>query len=134
MSQPAAEPRTGRPTLGRLLRSFGVAGAGFGQAWRTQPNLRLETCIGAAAILAALALRAPAAPIALACTLVIALELLNSAIEAVVDLASPDFHPLAGAAKDLAAAAVLIAAVGAVVVGIVVLGPPLLALVSPGAG
>lgn len=111
----------------RLVRSFSVAGTGFRQAWRTQPNLRLEALIGVVAIGLAAWLRAPAAPIALACTLVLALELLNSAIEAVVDLASPEYHPLAGAAKDLAAAAVLTAAVGATVVGLVVLGPPLLA-------
>jgi len=110
----------------RLVRSFAVAGAGFRQAWRTQPNLRLEAFIGAVAILLAAWLRVPAAPIALACTLVLALELLNSAIELVVDLASPHYHPVAGAAKDLAAAAVLTAAVGATIVGLIVLGPPLL--------
>jgi len=110
----------------RLLRSFAVAGAGFRQAWRTQPNLRLEAFIGVLAVLVASWLRAPAAPIVLACTLVLSLELLNSSIEAVVDLASPDFHPLAGAAKDLAAAAVLTSAIGAAIVGLVVLGPPLL--------
>jgi diacylglycerol kinase (ATP) len=119
--------RPGPTSNRRLVRSFSVAGAGFSQAWRTQPNLRLEALIGVLAILLAAVLRAPAAPIALACTLVLALELLNSAIEAVVDLASPEYHPVAGAAKDLAAAAVLTAAVGATVVGLIVLGPPLLA-------
>jgi len=114
------------PAGKRLLRSFAVAGAGFRQAWRTQPNLRLEAFIGVLAVLVASWLRAPAAPIVLACTLVLSLELLNSSIEAVVDLASPDFHPLAGAAKDLAAAAVLTSAIGAAIVGLVVLGPPLL--------
>lgn len=115
------------PTSKRILRSFAVAAAGLRQAWRTQPNLRLEAFIGVLAVLLAAWLRAPAAPIVLACTLVLSLELLNSAIEAVVDLASPEFHPLAGTAKDLAAAAVLTAAVGAAVVGLVVLGPPLVA-------
>ena len=50
----------------------------------------------------------------------------NSAIEAAVDLASPQRHPLAKVAKDLAAATVLIAAFASVVVGLLVLGPPLL--------
>lgn len=117
--------RPGPTANNRLIRSFSVAGAGFRQAWRTQPNLRLEALIGVAAILLAAWLRAPAAPIALACTVVLALELLNSAVESVVDLASPEYHPLAGTAKDLAAAAVLTAAVGATVVGLIVLGPPL---------
>lgn len=128
--------RPGPASNRRLVRSFSVAGAGFRQAWRTQPNLRLEALIGVLAISLAAWLRAPAAPIVLACTLVLALELLNSAIESVVDLASPDYHPVAGAAKDLAAAAVLTAAVGATVVGVIVLGPPLLEelrrLIGPG--
>lgn len=118
----------------RLIRSFAVAGSGFRQAWRTQPNLRLEALIGLIALLLAAWLRAPAAPIALVCFLVIALELLNSSIEAVVDLVSPDIHPLAGAAKDLAAAAVLTSAVGATVVGLIVLGPPLVRVLRGWAG
>ncbi|HEX7038840.1 MAG TPA: diacylglycerol kinase [Trueperaceae bacterium] len=110
----------------RLGRSFAVAGAGLARAWATQPNLRIEAAIGLAALVAAAWLRAPAAPIVLASALVLALELTNSAVEAVVDLASPDHQPLAGTAKDLAAAAVLTASIGAVLVGLVVLGPPLL--------
>jgi diacylglycerol kinase len=52
-------------------------------------------------------------------------EALNTAIEIVVDLASPAVHPLAGRAKDVAAGAVLISACGAVVVGILVFAPHL---------
>jgi diacylglycerol kinase (ATP) len=50
-------------------------------------------------------------------------ELVNTAIEALTDLASPAYHPLAGKAKDVAAGAVLLAALGAVVVGVLVFGP-----------
>ncbi|HZJ09350.1 MAG TPA: diacylglycerol kinase family protein [Trueperaceae bacterium] len=121
----------------RLRRSFAVAGSGLSRAWATQPNLRLEAFIGVCALALAAWLRAPAAPIALACILVLSLELMNSAVETIIDLVSPDPHPLAGRAKDLAAAAVLISAVGAVIVGLIVLGPPLLGrlgLVIPGPG
>lgn len=52
-------------------------------------------------------------------------EFLNTAIESVVDLASPDVHPLAKAGKDVGAAAVLVAAIVAVIVGLLILGPPL---------
>jgi diacylglycerol kinase len=52
-------------------------------------------------------------------------EFLNTAIEAVVDLASPQKHPLAKVGKDVGAAAVLIAALAAVLVGLLILGPPL---------
>jgi diacylglycerol kinase len=53
-------------------------------------------------------------------------EFLNTALEIVVDLASPDLHPLARVGKDVGAAAVLIAALSAVAIGVLLLGPPLL--------
>lgn len=61
--------------------------------------------------------------LALAVTLVLVAELVNTALEAVVDMISPDFHPLARRAKDVAAGAVLVASVGAVVIGYVALSP-----------
>jgi undecaprenol kinase len=72
-------------------------------------------------VVAGLVLRLPAAAWAivfLAIALVVAAELLNSAVEAVVDLVSPEDHPLAKRAKDVAAAAVLVAVGGAVAAGI----------------
>jgi diacylglycerol kinase len=50
-------------------------------------------------------------------------EALNTAFEFLTDVASPEFHPLAGKAKDVAAGAVLIAAIGAVVIGLIIIGP-----------
>ena len=55
---------------------------------------------------------------------------MNTALEAVVDLASPNRHPLAGVGKDVGAAAVLIAALASVVIGLLILGPPLWGQVS----
>lgn len=80
---------------------------------------------GVLATVLAAALRVPLAPIVLCCALVLSLELVNTALEAVVDLVSPQFHPLAKVAKDAAAAAVLVASVGALGVGAVLLGPAL---------
>jgi diacylglycerol kinase len=57
-------------------------------------------------------------------------EFINTALEAVVDLASPDLHPLAKVGKDVAAAAVLVGAITAVLVGLLILGPPLWGRVS----
>jgi diacylglycerol kinase len=57
--------------------------------------------------------------------MVFAAEFVNTAIEAVVDLASPQKHPLAKVGKDVGAAAVLIAALAAVLIGLLILGPPL---------
>jgi diacylglycerol kinase len=56
-------------------------------------------------------------------------EFINTALEAIVDLASPQIHPLAKIGKDVGAAAVLIAAIAAVIVGLLILGPPFLAKV-----
>jgi diacylglycerol kinase len=53
-------------------------------------------------------------------------EFINTALEAVVDLASPQEHPLAKVGKDVGAAAVLIAALTSILVGLLILGPPLL--------
>lgn len=58
-------------------------------------------------------------------TLVIVLEAVNTAIETLTDLVSPGNHPLAGKAKDVAAAGVLLAAIGSVVVGVLIFGPRL---------
>lgn len=57
-------------------------------------------------------------------------EFLNTALEIVVDLASPDLHPLAKAGKDVGAASVLIAAASALIIGILLLGPPLVSKLS----
>jgi diacylglycerol kinase len=66
------------------------------------------------------------AAIVMAVTGVWMAEFLNAAVEAVVNLASPDFHPMAKVAKDVAAASVLLCVVAAIIIGILVLGPPLL--------
>ena len=62
--------------------------------------------------------------------LVISLEAVNTAIEYLIDLVSPGHHPLAGAAKDLAAGAVLWAAMGSVVIGLVVFLPKIWTVLS----
>lgn len=110
---------------GRLARAFGYAFRGLAYAWRCEPNFRLELAIGTAACALALWLKVSLVPILLASALVLSLELVNSAIEAAIDLISPAPHPLAKIAKDAAAAAVLIAALLAVAVGLWHMGPPL---------
>jgi diacylglycerol kinase len=65
------------------------------------------------------------AVLALAIGLVWTAEFVNTALEAVVDLASPELHPLARVGKDVGAAAVLISALLAILVGLLILGPPL---------
>ncbi|MHA7962731.1 diacylglycerol kinase family protein [Paenibacillus sp. CAU 1782] len=116
----------------KFLSSLGYACSGIYEAVRSQRNMRIH-CVAAVIVVAAgLVLSLGVLEWALLClsmALVISLELVNTAIEHVVDLASPERKPLAKAAKDTAAGAVLAAAVFAVVVGLLVLGPPLLKLV-----
>jgi diacylglycerol kinase len=117
----AGAPATGP---GRALadekRSFGFAFAGLAHAWRTQRHLRIHVGIGLLALVfgAALGLDpAEWAVLLLTITAVLVLEMLNTVIESAVDLASPGYHPLAKVAKDVAAGAVLVAALGSVAVG-----------------
>ncbi len=105
---------------------------GVAAAWGDQANLRIEVAIGVAAIGATLWLGVSLAPVLLACGLVLVSELVNTVVEAIVDLLSPDHHPLAARAKDVSAGAVLVAAVTAVAVGLVHLGPPLADRLSKG--
>ncbi len=113
-----------------LWRSFGWAFEGLAYGWRSQRNLKIHAAISVGIVLLGLWAGLPLrdwAVIALTIGVVVAAELMNTALEAVVDLASPDRHPLAKAAKDTAAAAVLCLALAAVVVGALLVGPPLLA-------
>lgn len=112
----------------RWCRSARFAWQGILETWRRQRNFRIECALGAVAVLVAVWLRAPLAPVLLACALVLSLELMNSALEAVVDLVSPGSHELARVAKDAAAGAVLIASILAVGVAVVLFVPRLLAL------
>ena len=112
-------------SLTRLRAAFGVAFEGMAAVWRASGNFRLEVAVGTGALTLGLLLRTGVVPVLILCALVLSLEMMNCALEAAVDLASPELHPLAKFAKDAAAAAVLLAALMSVVVGIGVLGPPL---------
>lgn len=109
----------------RLVTSFGHALTGLRYAWTHEPNFRIECFVGSAAVVLALVLGVSPVPVLLCCALVLSLELVNSALEAAIDLVTKDLHPLAKLAKDAAAAAVLLASLLAALVGVWVLGPPL---------
>ncbi len=107
-------------------RSFVYAFAGIAYAWRTQRNFRVEVVIGAFAVTLGILLGVNLASILVMIALVLTLEMVNTALEALVDLSSPTYHPLAKIAKDVAAGAVLMASCISVLVGIAVLLEPLL--------
>ncbi|MBD2101442.1 diacylglycerol kinase family protein [Leptolyngbya sp. FACHB-261] len=142
---PTTEPRSQQVTPGTGLRqlawqvaptlwsSFRYAWAGISYACVTQRNFRVHLIVGSLAIGLGVFLRLAAvemAVIGLTIGAVLAMELLNTALEAVVDLTvGQSFHPLAKVAKDCAAGAVLIAAFSALLVAASLLLPPLLRVV-----
>ncbi len=110
-------------------RAFRYAFAGWWYVIRTQRNAWIHAVVSIAVMALSLWLRITRrdwAIIILTIAMVWIAEFLNTALEAVVDLASNhEHHELARVGKDVGAAAVLIAALAAVVVGLLVLGPPL---------
>jgi len=114
-----------------FFSSFGFAAEGIRYAMTTQRNMKVHGVAALFVIVAAAVLQISTMRwlfLLLAITLVLTAEMFNTALEAVVDLVSSDIHPLAKAAKDTAAGAVLLTAAFAVVVGIVVFYRPLVEL------
>ena len=110
------------------LVSFGHAFRGWEFVIRTQKNAWIHAFVTGCVIAVGLWLKLPArdwAVLVLTIAMVWMAEFINTSIEAVVDLASPTHHPLAKVGKDVGAAAVLIAAGAAVIIGLLILGPPL---------
>lgn len=116
-----------------LLRSFGFACAGLSHLWRTQRNFRIEVRVAVLAVVTAALFRLERwewVALALTIALVLILEAVNTALEDAVSLASPDVDPRAKAAKDVSAAAVLIAALASVAVGVALFGPRLTSMLG----
>lgn len=115
------------------VRSFRYAFSGWKYVLRTQKNASIHAIISIVVIFLAFLLKLGLRDLAvliITITIVWMGEFLNTALEAVVDLASPQFHPLAKVGKDVGAAAVLIAALASILVGLLILGPPLVAFLQ----
>ncbi len=111
------------------LQAFRYAFAGLWHVLRTQRNAWIHAIIALAVIALGIWLnleRHDWALIAIAICIVWLAEILNTALEVVTDLASPEVHPLARVGKDVGAGAVLLASINAVVIGLLILLPPLL--------
>lgn len=112
-----------------FLRSFGFAFEGLVYVVRTQRNMRVHLALGTVAVLLAVWLGLTAVEWALLLLTIggiFALEMINTVVEALVDMITEEFHPLAKIAKDAAAGAVLVGAIFAVGVGLFLFGPRLL--------
>lgn len=109
-------------------KSFQYAFEGWWHVIRTQHNAWIHAVVSICVFALAFWLGLPRtdwAILTLTITVVWMAEIMNTALEALVDMASPEFHPLAKTAKDVAAAAVLVGAFGAVLIGLLIMGPPL---------
>ncbi|MFN0174291.1 MAG: diacylglycerol kinase family protein [Saprospiraceae bacterium] len=116
-------------SLKKRASSFRYAFQGLVDLFKSQANARIHGAAAAAVVLAGFYFqisRTEWIAVTLCILLVFSLEAMNTAIEYLTDLVSPDFHPLAGKAKDVAAAAVLLAALGAVLVGLLIFLPKVL--------
>lgn len=122
----AAAHRYRAAVVGRF-RAFRYAFAGIKYALG-QPNFRIQLALGILALILAALFRLPLTDwlaLILVSLAVLTLEMLNTVIEAVVDLVSPEYHPLAKTAKDVAAGAVLLGAIASVIVGAFIFVPQL---------
>lgn len=111
-----------------LSLSFRDAFRGIGHVMSTQRNAKIQSATGFVTLITAAILKLPIADwavLAITMAVVLAVEALNTALEEIVNVVSPELSEPARNAKDAAAGAVLLVAIGAVAVGLFVLGPPL---------
>jgi diacylglycerol kinase (ATP) len=115
--------------LKKLLRSFSYAWEGLIYTIKTQLNMQIHLLVLVVVILLGFWVGLNFfewSIIIMVSTMVLVAEMLNTAIEAAVDIKTSDYHELAKVAKDVAAAAVLLASLAAVLVGIILIGPKVL--------
>ncbi|MBU73022.1 diacylglycerol kinase family protein [Spongiibacter sp.] len=116
-------------SLAERARSFRYAFSGLAELLRSQHNARVHLFASLLVVIVGLSLgvtRMEWCALLLAMMLVWIAEALNTALEFLCNLVSPDFHPLIKKSKDVAAASVLISAAGAVVIGVLIFLPYLL--------
>ena len=116
----------------KFFYSFTYPVKGLKYAYRNEQNLVVDFGIALIVVIAGFIFKVSVtewALLALTIGLVIAFELVNTAIEATVDLVTEEYHPLAKVAKDTSAAAVFVFAIAAIVVGLIIFLPKLIVLV-----
>ena len=125
-SQQNGKPNNGKPKatgLSGFMRGFAYAFSGIGHTIATQRNMKVHLVVAVIALILCAVLQCTVTEWALVITfiaLVFAAEIFNTAIEAMIDLVSPEYSLKAKFAKDAAAGAVLVLAIAAVVVGLII--------------
>lgn len=119
-------------SIKRFFKSFKYAICGIGKAYQTEQNLLVHTIVTFVVIGLSWYLKISRFElmfIVFAIGLVITLELVNTAIENVVDMAMPNMHPLAKSAKDIASSAVLVSSITALIIGLMIFLPKIIELI-----
>lgn len=117
----------------RLIKSFSYAKDGLKYAFKFEQNLTVHIIATIIVIILGILFNISLSEWAiciLAIGLVIATELINTSIEATIDLVTPEYNKLAKIAKDTAASAVLVFAITAVILGLIIFGPKIIALIG----
>ncbi len=131
MNMISRDERKKQKGLKKFFHSFTYPIKGLKYAYRNEQNLAVDLGVALIVIIASFIFKVSlieASILALTIGLVIALELINTAIEATVDLVTEEYHPLAKVAKDASAAAVFVFAIAAAVVGIIIFLPKVIEL------
>jgi diacylglycerol kinase len=128
MDKPSLPGEKGQGEFAKFIAGFGHAFRGLWYALRTQRNMRVHLAAAILVTFTGILLHISAVEFAMLYVAIVGVftaEIFNTVIELCVDLAQPEYHPLARIAKDVAAGAVLLSALLAVVIGLFVLGPHL---------
>lgn len=110
----------------KFIKGFGYAFSGVAYAFKTQLNFKFHVAALLLTVLAGWYFKLSVNEwlwIVVASAIVLITELINTAIEVLVDLVSPDYHPKAKIIKDVAAASVLMAAIGSAIIGLIIFIP-----------
>ncbi|MFH2136713.1 MAG: diacylglycerol kinase [Patescibacteria group bacterium] len=113
-------------SLSRLIKSFHYAGRGLLRVFREEQSFRVQLVAGFVVLILALVFNIKvweAVALLLVIMIVLVLELINSVFERVVDVLKPRMHPYVETVKDIMAAVVLLSSLGAILIGILILGP-----------
>lgn len=119
--------------IDKLIRSFKYAFKGCSYVFKTQPNMKIHLFMGTVAIIMGFLFQISKPEwlsLILVIGFVILLEFINTAIETLVDLYTEEYEFLAGVSKDVGAATVLVMAIISVIVGLIIFGPKIIALIT----
>jgi len=120
-------------SLKRLFRSFRYAARGVAHVFREEQSFRVQVVVGLLVLIMALYFNVKVwegVALMLVVIIVLVLELINSVFERVIDILKPRMHPYVETIKDIMAAVVLISSIGAVLIGVLILGPYIVVLLD----